>query len=268
MKSGRLLCIIMLLIACPRGGKSQPESAQSATEVERKIEQLKSQLRWSDEASYNQYAGNRVRVTNQVWALVDSFVSQAYNPPSVSAEQMRSAIDLIPDHKSGDIENTVVFPVDIPAGKFLIAGLEVTRGGGAIAEDAISFRAYGQQDGRWKLVSHTELESADDFLSDLHALALPGGFPGKFGFIAWADVPPLTPYKELTVVYAFDGQKFTTVLAPQTFIVATDVTFVTLTSTGFDLNTLTADRKNGVLRSYIVAGGDVIKSTEVDLGPR
>ncbi len=228
------------------------------------IERLKSRLRWSDESSRKEYRANRAQVTNQIWTLIDSFVAQTYNSSNISPEQLKSTLNSLLGHKSGDVENTVVLPVDILAGKFVIVGLEVTRGGGAIAENGMSFRAYGKVYGRWTLLSHVELEPEYDFLVDLNALALPQGFPGTFGFIAWADEPPLAPHEEIVRVYNFDGQEFTTVWAPKTFITAPVSSFVTLTSTGFDLHTLTADRARDVLQSYIVVSGEVVKTTELD----
>jgi hypothetical protein len=118
-----------------------------STDLKSQIDQLKSRLHWSDESSPKEYKANRAQVTNQIWALIDSFIAQTYNSGSVSPDQMKSALNSILGHKSGDIENTVGLAVDIPVGKFVIAGLEVTRGGEAIAEDAISFRAYGKVDG-------------------------------------------------------------------------------------------------------------------------
>jgi hypothetical protein len=174
-------------------------------------------LRWSDENSQNEYKVNRMQVSNNIWTLIDSFIAQTYSD-SINPEQLKAALNSMLGHKAGSLENTVVLPVDIPGGKFVIAGLEVAGGGPAIAEDAMSFRAYGKVDNRWTLVSHVELEPEYDFLADLHALALPQGFPGTFGLIAWAMEPPLAPFKVITRVYAFDGKKFATVWAPRSFI--------------------------------------------------
>ena len=240
------------------------QNQSALTETKSKIESLKSQLRWSDEKSQKAYVANREQVTNQVWTLIDSFVSQSYNSGSISPEQLKALLNSLLGHKSGDLENTVVLPVDIPAGKFVIAGLEVTRGGRAIAEDAVSFRAYGNVDGQWALISHVELEPEDDVLTDLNALALPQGFPGTFGFIAWAMEPPLAPYKVITRIYAFDGSKFTTVWAPKSFITGNVPSFVALTSTGFDLHTRASNRVTDVLRSYTVASGQVMKNSETE----
>lgn len=191
------------------------------------------------------------------------FIAQTYSG-SINPEQLKAALDSMLGHKAGGLENTVVLPVDIPAGKFVIAGLEVTRGGGAIAEDAVSFRAYGQVDGRWTLVSQVELEPEYDFLADLHALAFPQGFPGTFGLIAWAMEPPLAPFKVITRVYEFDGERFTTVWAPRSFITGNISSFVTLTSTGFDLHTLAPNRATKILQNYTVASDEVIKNSEVE----
>ncbi len=259
-----LTCLCVFLLGNMCMGQDQSEFTPN-TDVRSKIGQLKLQLRWSDEESQKQYLANRTEVTNEIWTAIDWSVTQAYKSGNVSPEQLKSMLDSMLGHKSGDLENTVVFPVEIPAGKFVIAGLEVTRGGHAIAEDAISFRAYGKVDSHWTLISHVELEPEYDFLTDLNALALPGEFPGKFGFIAWAMEPPLAPYKEITRVYTFDGHEFTTVWAPQSFISGNVPSFVTLTSTGFDLHTLSpANRATPILQSYAVISGEVTKIAEVD----
>jgi hypothetical protein len=227
MKQVYFVCIATLLIGAHGWGYQRAESTPNNTDVKSKIDQLRSRLRWSDENSQHEYKTNRAQVTNEIWTLIDSFIAQTYSG-SVNPEQLKAALDSMLGHKAGGLENTVVLPVDIPAGKFVIAGLEVTRGGRAIAEDAVSFRAYREMDGRWTLVSHVELEPEYDFLADLHALALPQGFPGTFGLIAWAMEPPLAPYKVITRVYAFDGQKFTTVWAPRSFITGDVDSFVRL----------------------------------------
>ena len=257
-----LACIAALLIGAQGWGQSQTESTPRNSDVKSKIDQLKSRLRWSDENSQNKYRANRVQVTNEIWTLIDSFVAQTYSG-NINPEQLRTTLDSMLGNKSDDLDSTVVLPVDIPAGKFVIAGLEVTRGGHAISEDAISFRAYGKVASRWTLVSHVELEPEDDFLVDLNALALPQGFPGTFGLIAWAMEPPITPYKTIARVYAFDGERFTTVWAPQSFVTGNVSSFVTLTSTGFDLHTRASNRVTDILQSYTVASGEVIKSSEV-----
>ncbi len=257
------LTICALLLGTQCMGQTQP-GLTSTTGLKSKIDQLKSQLRWSDESTRKEYRANCAQVTNQIWTLIDNFIAQAYSSGDISPDQLKSVLNSLLGHKSGDLENTVVLPVDIPAGKFVIVGLEVTRGGGAIAEDAISFRAYGKQDGRWTLVSHVELEPEYDFLTDLNALALPQGFPKTFGFIAWADEPPLAPFKVLARIYAFDGQQLTTVWAPPSFITGNVPSFVTLTTTGFDLHTRASNRVTDVLQSYIVVSGEVVKTTELD----
>ncbi|MBV9266008.1 MAG: hypothetical protein JO061_07560 [Acidobacteriaceae bacterium] len=267
MKYIHITCIVALLFSGACLLRSQSEPTNFSADIKSKIDDLKAQLHWSDENGRQQFSATKLQVTKQIWTLIDSFINQAYDSSDVSLEQLKSTLDSVLGHKSGDLQNTVIFPVSIPIGKFLIVGLEVTRGGRAIPENAISFRAYGQVDRRWRLIDHVELQPDDDFLVDLKALALAGGFPGKFGFIAWAMEPPLTPYKEIVRVYSFDGQKFTTEWAPHAFVMATVPSFVTLTSTGFDLHTLTPDRATQILQSYIVVAGEVIKSTQVDSGP-
>src|SRR6185312_868039 len=267
MKYIHMACVCAVLLATHCMGQNQPESTLNAS-VKSQIDQLKSHLRWSDESSHKAYKANRTPVTNQIWTLIDSFIAQTYKSANINPEQLKSALNSLLGHKSGDLEHTVVLPVAIPAGKFVIAGLEVTRGGDAISEDAVSFRAYGKMDGRWTLVSHVELEPEYNYLVELNALPLPQDFPGKFGFIAWADEPPLVPCKEIVRVYTFDGQVFTTVWAPEAFIMAPVPSFVTLTSTGFDLHTLTSKFSNQILQSYTVVPGEVIKTAELDQGPQ
>lgn len=254
---------------CQAEAQGQSGPTKVSSNVTRQIDHLKLQLRWSDEKTRQHYAAHKGEITNQIWTLSDSFVAQAYSTGSMTPEQLRSNLDAMLGNKTGDLGMAIVLPVDLPAGKFLIVGLEVGRGGGAVSEDAISFRAYGEVNRRWTLVSHVELESDNNCLVDVHALEIPGRFPGKVGLIAWATQPPLTPYKEVVRVYAFDGREFTTSWAPPPFIMVPDVpSFVTLTSAGFDLHTLTPDRERQVLQSYIVVSGEVVKSTELDVGSR
>lgn len=266
MKKMYLTCIAALLMGSQCWGQTQAESTPSNTDVKGKIDQLKSQLRWSDEKSQHEYKANRVQVTDQVWTLIDSFIARNY-AGSIGPDQLKATLDSLLGHKSDGVENTVVFAVDIPSGHFVIAGLEITRGGGAIAENAISFRAYGKVDGRWTLISHVELEPEYDFLVDLNALTLPQGFPGTFGFIAWADEPPRSPPTVIARIYTFDGKEFTTVWTPPSFIEGYFSSFVTLTKDGFDLHTLTPDRANQLLQRYMIVSGEVIEGAKLDQGP-
>jgi hypothetical protein len=154
-------------------------------------------------------------------------------------------LDGLLGYKSKDAFNNLSFLVNLPRGRFLIVGVELWRGGGAIDEDAISFRAYKQSGDSYVVVAHTEdLRSSDEenpFLVGLCAKPLPfAPAVGEFWFVAMADVPPRAPYTVALRLFAFDGEKFRTVWAPEDIMAQCVHSAVQLTTGGFVVNKLVA----------------------------
>ncbi len=175
------------------------------------------------------YDETHKEVTQSLLKEIDGFITESFQPDSVTPEQVRAEVDALLERKKGDLLNNPVFITGPRSGRFMIVGIELWRGGGAINENAVSFRAYKESQGKFEYVTSTAAlsdtsESAESqALTDLHAdvLTVPPVL-GEFWFIAWADVPPLAPYKITMRVYAFDGKNFRTVWTPEN-IIASDI---------------------------------------------
>jgi hypothetical protein len=230
------------------------------------VSALRSQLRWKDEATKLNYLANKRALTEELLRAIDSFVEQTYGPAGVTPGQIAKGVDSLVGRSSSEIGSAVALGAQLSRGKFLVLAVEVPRGGTAIPEDIVSFRAYTIADGSASLVSHLELER--EFLVDLHILPLPSAFPDSIGLIAWADLPPLTPFSLIVRVLNFDGESFRVVWEPTDFITGNVQSFVALTSVGFDLNTLNSRWTTKVLQRYTISSGTVEKLEEIDLGPR
>jgi hypothetical protein len=139
--------------------------------------------------------------------------------------------------------NNIAFSVNLPSGRFLIIGVEVRRGGDAINEDAISFRAYKEEADRFALIADDgnlhRSDPSNPYLMSLHAKQLP--FPpvtGEFWFVTSAVVPPQSPYSVVMRLYAFDGETFRTVWAPDDILATSEDKAIDVTATGFIVNRL------------------------------
>ena len=119
------------------------------------LAKLSKQLLWHDEASHKQYLAVRDQVTQQTLNEIDSFISDGYQSATATADEVKAGLDGLLGYRSRDGLTNVSFLVDLPGGKFLITGIELRRGGGNFAEDAISFRAYNQSGGKFRSWSRT-----------------------------------------------------------------------------------------------------------------
>jgi hypothetical protein len=220
MRSLVLLGMSSVLLSNPFFAQdASPRTAVAARYAEA-IADLSNQLRWHDAAGEKRYHENSVKATQELLRNVDGFVSVAI-PASATAEQAKAALDSLLGRKEGDVMQDVAFSVDLPVGSFLIVGAELLRGGPAITEDAMSFRAYRRAEKLSFVGQIDDLRSGtgDPSLAYLHALALPNSpVAGEFWFLAWAAVPPRSPYTIALRLFAFDGHAFRTVWSSPDFI--------------------------------------------------
>jgi hypothetical protein len=178
------------------------------------VRTLSDQLRWHDEAGSKQYDTVKDDLTRRLLDEVDAYIADSFDASSATAAQVKAGLDALLGIKEGGLTNQFAFTANLPSGHFLIVGVELLRGGQAISEDAISFRAYEQAGKSYRLVSSTA-NLSDSSLVALHALALPSPpIAGQFWIMAWADVPPRSPFTIAMRLYAFDGKEFRTVWAP------------------------------------------------------
>jgi len=217
---------------------AQGQVSNGRTNHIEKVKTLSEKLRWHDEAGQEKYAATKHEVTRQVLNEIDAFVSDSFQPSSATTELVGAGLDALLGHKSGDVMHDLAFSVDLPHGHFLIAGIELSRGGDAIADDAISFRAYKAVGNRLVFAANTD-NFSDSSLVDLHAEAL-SGLPavGEFWFMAMAEVPPQSPTTVALRLYAFDGEKFRTVWEPRNIIAAGVGKAIEATTGGFVVDSL------------------------------
>jgi hypothetical protein len=191
------------------------------------VRKLSKELRWRDAEDHKRYLKIRDERTRRLLREVDGFVAETFLPGTATADRVKAGLDALLSHKKGDLQGSVAFLVNLPAGHFLITGVEVTRGGGAISEDAISFRAYREAGGQFVTVADADYPPysgdvhEDGFgpLVFLNAEALSSQpVASEFWFIAWAHVASPSPPKVTTYLFGFDGEMFRTLWATDPFI--------------------------------------------------
>ncbi len=202
---------------------------------------LSEQLRWHNPDEMARYDATKDAVTRKLFSEIDGYISDNFQPGSATAEQVKAGVDALLGRKKGDDLHDIAFLADLPGGHFMIIGIELWRGGPAISDDAMSFRAYKESESKFVPVVTIDFPTGANgqALSDLNAEALKSPpVDGEFWFIAWADVPPLSPYKIVTRLYAFDGKNFRTLWSPAIFISSgiDDAVQVTPDGRGFVVN--------------------------------
>jgi hypothetical protein len=198
--------------------RGQTLNGEAQTNHSLKIRESSKQLHWQNGPGHERYDAVKETVTQSVFDEVDGYITETYSA-AVTPEQVKAGIDTLMGRKDGDDLGDFAFSTNLPSGKFMIVGIELPRGGPAISEDAIAFRAYGTVGNKLKFIASTGNLSQSEYLVSLRAKALPASpVPGEFWFMAWADVPPLSPYQIAVRLYAFNGKSFRTVWSPENII--------------------------------------------------
>jgi hypothetical protein len=225
---------VLLVLACAFHSVAQPLVSNNRVEV---IRCLCQQLRWHDKDGQDRYERTRASVTERLLEEVDGFVADNFAPGLTTADSVRQGLDALLGHKPGDEMQDIAFAVDLAAGRFLIAGIELWRGGGALPENAISFRAYRESGGKFVPVAHS---SVWDGVMDLHAKPLTAPpVPGEFWFVALGRVnPSLTPPMVAMNLWAFDGKSFRAVWTPKSITAGGPAEAVEIMTPGFIVNRL------------------------------
>lgn len=233
-----LIWVILSLILIGTGFAQDRGEPRQVPGSQRSIADLEHQLRWNDQTGKSRYAAEGAKTTEELLARVDEFISARFLPRTARAEDVSAELDALLNPAKDYYTTCFALVADLPSGHFLIAGIEIPRGGPAVAEDAVSIRAYKNINGRFALVSSTsDLRSSSQvnpYLSDLHGLALPPPpVSGEFWFVAWARIPPQSPPTVALRLYGFDGVKFRTIWAPRDFLTNNVRTAVDLLAGGF-----------------------------------
>lgn len=221
---------------------AQAAGAQISSSRAERVAKLFAQLRWDDEAGYKRYLASRDEVTHALLREVDRFIAESFSS-AVSPGDVKDGLDRLFGYKQGMAINNVAFSADLPGGTFLIVGVEIWRGGRAIAENAMSFRAYRHDSDRLTFVGATEdLHGGDatyDALDWLHVRRIDRPpVSSECWFLGWAMVPPRSPYTIAMRAYAFDGEAFRTVWKPLDVVVTSIEAAVDVEPTAFVVNSL------------------------------
>lgn len=187
------------------------------------VRKLLNELRWHDAEDNERYLKIVDERTKRVLSEVDGFVAESFLPGTATADRVKAGLDALLNHKKGDGDGSVAFLVNLPAGHFLVISVEVRRGGGAISEDAISFRAYLGTGNRFILAAETDYPQIYPHISaaltNLNAEALSSQpVASEFWFIAWAQGAPMSPPTVTTYLFGFDGEMFRTLWTTDPFI--------------------------------------------------
>ena len=240
MSSKKLLLAFILPVFGLYIARGQVQTPKSVSDRAAAVAKISKQLQWHDESSREQYNKTKERATKDVLGEIDGFVAASFSPRTAAAGRVKVGLDELLGHKDGDWGTNVAFTPALRAGRFLVIATEIPRGGPAIAEDAVSIRAYKDEDNRFTLVDETGHDLDDHFLN---TEALPKApIEGEFWFIAWGDQPPRSPYSVAMRIYAFDGSKFRTIWTPADIIVQNVASAVQLTADGFAVDRLDFDR--------------------------
>jgi hypothetical protein len=241
--------------------------ADRATTVAR----LLKELRWTGAEGHKAYLQTKDEQTKRVLDEVDGLVAESLSPGTTTAGHVKARLDTLLGHKKGDMEESAAFSVNLPSGRFLVVGVEVRRGGGAISENAMSLRAYRETENQYVPVAdadylHTGDPTWEDGfqpLADLRVKALtlqPIG--NEFWFIAWAEVPPRSPYTVTMRLFGFDGEKFRTIWTTDDFMTPNVNRAIQITADGGFILRTTPYRGPDVNKQYAVTADGPQKVTE------
>ena len=232
---------VILWMTFVSAASAQTNPLVAKTHADNIVEYLR-QLRWRDQESGRRYVANRDDVTRRVLAEVDAVVTESFSSDT-AAPAVKDTLDRLFGYDKGMLASNSAFLAGLPTGRFLIVGIEVPRGGEAISEDAVSFRAYREERGRFAFVASTEsLRSSDvdnTALTDLHVHVLEAApARGEVWFAAWAMIPPRSPYTVAISVYSFNGEAFRSLLALPDVVSMSVPGTITFDRTGFVVNKL------------------------------
>jgi len=237
MQLKSLLAMLLLVFINIAGGQAQPTKAVNNRVSA--VAAVSKRLQWNDESSRHEYLQMRDATTNELLREVDGFISESFNARSVVADRVKLSLDGLLGHKDGDWRTSIAITTDLPSGRFLVIGIQVPRGGPAIAEDAVSIRAYKAEGDKFVFVADTGRDLDNHFLN---AKALSSPNPNEVWLIAWGDQPPRTPYSVALRVYAFDGKGFRTVWEPADITTGNVESAVQLAPNGFTIDRYDDDR--------------------------
>jgi hypothetical protein len=223
----RLPAIALGLTLAARGASAQLPATGVPGDHAAVIKQLSDALQWHGNEGHKAYLRIKNDVTTRLLTEVDAYVLETVSPDTIDTDRLSHELDKLLGHVGlDDTRGSVVLRVNLPAGRFLLVVVEVSRDGGAISEDAISFRAYKETGNRYLFLTASDFSHpADPGVADfepvvsmnVRALASQP-VASEFWFAAWADIPPRSPYTIAMRLYGFNGESFRVVWTADDFI--------------------------------------------------
>jgi len=213
MISTRISSILLLLTPFALQAQADPDAA-ARREVKAQVATISRQLRWTQPSEAAQYRENRDALTAQIHNSIDGYVVERADPSRITSGLMEADLREILA-TSGDSAEYSGPPyarvTELSAGKSLVIGYKLRRGGSAVDDSAVAFRGYRVEQGRFKLVDAIGSEF-DGYGLFTHELKSP--LPGEAWLLAWGGLSGFNGNKTRLRIYAFDGSKFRTVWSP------------------------------------------------------
>jgi hypothetical protein len=233
------------------------------------LAEMSRQLRWNDAESHAQYDLIKDKVTDRLLTTVDGFVASG-RLIGANGAAVKEAIDmLLVDFKSPALGN-VAFWTELPSGRYLLLGLDVSRLSGATLDDAIAFRAYRESNGRLLYASQAARDLDGWVLEKLFALPSITGEQDR-RFMVLVRAPSIgTPYLLKARLYTFDGSAFRALWTSDDFRTDYIESAVRKTATGFAVQRY--DKQNPaawrfVEDEYIQTPDGAERSESVEVSP-
>jgi hypothetical protein len=220
-----LAALVMCLLVFAHVARAQsPDPTPTTNRTNAVARQLK-ELRWSTSEGHDAYLQIKDNITKRLLTEVDGFIAETFSPRSTTTVQVKAGLDALLDHKKGSTLESVAFQVNLPTGRFLLIGVEIVRGGGAIPEDAISFRAYREAGEHFQAVADLDYPrdgapyDSVEILASVNAMALSyQPIATEFWFAGWAVLPGAAPPTVTARLFGFDGERFRILWATAPFV--------------------------------------------------
>jgi hypothetical protein len=220
MTSAKQLWAVVVVCLCVYAAPLRAQESISPTSRADLVAKLLKELRWQDREGLDRYLTVREDLTERVLREIDGYVSETVPNRNATLDLSKRLDRLLGHVGRDDTSGSVVFTVNLPIGRFLLVGVEVPRGGGAIPEDAISFRAFREAEGQFVPVTAAYYPRDGGYgdvfpdggepLATLNAKPLsvqPVG--SQFWFMTWAQLASASSPPIVTAhLMGFDGERF------------------------------------------------------------
>jgi hypothetical protein len=223
--SQSLAALAICLLIFGHIARAQSPSPTPTTSRANDVARLLKELRWSTNEGHEAYLEIKDDTTKRLLTAVDGFIVEMFSPRRTTTIQVKAGLDALLNHKKGSMQQSVAFQVNLPTGRFLLIGVEIVRGGGAIPEDAISFRAYREAGEHFQAVADLDYPrdgapyDSVEILASVNAMALSyQPIATEFWFAGWAVLPGAAPPTVTARLFGFDGERFRILWATAPFV--------------------------------------------------